>query len=65
MTVDHAHHWVISSARGPTSDGVCRYCGTVKKFQNTIEVQTENLFNYHPHHLQGTRARSWHFNNER
>ena len=30
------HHWVIESASGPTSRGVCRLCGTVKEFSNRI-----------------------------
>lgn len=30
------HHWVIESASGPTSRGVCRLCGTVKEFSNRL-----------------------------
>ena len=30
------HHWVIETADGPTSRGVCRRCGMVKEFMNSI-----------------------------
>lgn len=28
------HYWQIESARGPTSQGVCKFCGTEKEFYN-------------------------------
>jgi len=28
------HYWIIESPNGPTSRGVCKYCGTVKEFSN-------------------------------
>lgn len=28
------HHWIIETATGPTSTGVCKLCGAVKEFQN-------------------------------
>ena len=28
------HYWVIESASGPTSRGVCKLCGAVKGFSN-------------------------------
>ena len=28
------HHWVIESAEGPTSKGVCKYCGSEREFLN-------------------------------
>ncbi len=31
------HHWVIESASGPTSDGICRLCGVRKQFKNYLE----------------------------
>ena len=31
----HVHHWIIESAAGPTSPGVCRLCGAEKEFINT------------------------------
>lgn len=30
------HYWVIEIASGPTSKGVCKYCGQSKDFLNTI-----------------------------
>lgn len=31
------HHWVIEMPSGPFSTGVCRVCGSEKKFQNYLE----------------------------
>lgn len=28
------HYWVIESATGPISKGVCKLCGAVKEFSN-------------------------------
>jgi hypothetical protein len=28
------HHWIIESPHGPTSKGVCKYCGVEREFQN-------------------------------
>jgi len=28
------HHWVIESPKGPTSKGVCKYCGAEREFLN-------------------------------
>ena len=30
------HYWVIETPRGPTSTGVCKYCGAEKEFKNYI-----------------------------
>ena len=29
------HHWLIESARGAASRGVCRYCGEEREFYNS------------------------------
>ena len=29
------HYWVIDSPNGPTSRGVCKFCGTENYFHNT------------------------------
>ena len=29
------HHWIIESANGPASMGVCKICGEIKEFSNT------------------------------
>lgn len=34
----HPHHWLIEEARGPTSAGVCRACGEVRTFRNSLDV---------------------------
>jgi len=31
----HIHYWLIESAHGPTSRGVCKYCGAVQEFRNS------------------------------
>ncbi|MSQ22352.1 MAG: hypothetical protein EXR53_03460 [Dehalococcoidia bacterium] len=31
------HYWIIDSAGGPTSKGVCRTCGVQRQFKNYLE----------------------------
>ena len=28
------HYWIIESPKGPTSKGVCKYCGAEREFLN-------------------------------
>ena len=30
------HHWIIEAAAGPSSPGVCRLCGEVREFSNSV-----------------------------
>ncbi len=30
------HYWVIESPKGPTSRGVCKFCGAEKEFKNYV-----------------------------
>lgn len=30
------HHWIIESAKGPTSRGVCKFCGVEEEFSNLL-----------------------------
>ena len=30
------HYWLIESANGPTSRGVCKFCGAEKQFNNSL-----------------------------
>ncbi len=30
------HYWVIETPSGPTSTGVCKYCGVEKEFKNYV-----------------------------
>ena len=32
--VQCTHYWIIETPDGPTSRGVCKYCGAVKEFKN-------------------------------
>lgn len=31
------HHWIIEAALGPTSEGVCKFCGERRIFLNIVE----------------------------
>jgi hypothetical protein len=33
--VECHHYWIIESPDGPTSRGVCEYCGAEKEFDNS------------------------------
>ncbi len=35
---DCRHHWLIESPNGPTSWGICKYCGARKEFKNYLSV---------------------------
>ncbi len=35
--VNHAHHYIVDTPNGPTSEGVCKTCGATKRFPNCIE----------------------------
>jgi hypothetical protein len=35
---DCCHHWLIESPGGPTSAGMCRDCGEIRDFKNSIQV---------------------------
>jgi len=28
------HYWIIETPEGPTSRGLCKYCGAIKEFDN-------------------------------
>ena len=30
------HYWIIEAANGPKSKGMCKYCGEIKYFLNTM-----------------------------
>ena len=34
------HHWVIESAAGPASPGICQTCGEVREFENSVAGPT-------------------------
>lgn len=36
---NHAHHWIIAEANGPTSPGTCS-CGAERLFKNSLEDGT-------------------------
>jgi hypothetical protein len=42
--VNCAHHWVIASANGPLSKGICQRCGETRDFRNSSEATTPWLY---------------------
>ena len=34
VTEQCVHHWIIEPPDGPTSNGVCKICGSIKEFEN-------------------------------
>ena len=34
------HYWIIESPRGPTSTGICKFCGAVSEFANYMPYAT-------------------------
>ena len=45
------HYWIIESADGPTSKGVCRFCGAEKEFFNSFHGSIQVGRNPRPHEL--------------
>ena len=37
-----AHHWLIETAAGPASKGVCRLCGEEREFSNSVGPKATN-----------------------
>ena len=33
---EHVHYWIIKTANGPISEGVCKICKAVREFRNTL-----------------------------
>jgi len=46
---DCCHHWVIESPNGPTSNGVCKVCGVIREFKNSIQVTSWESDGNHLH----------------
>ena len=46
-----SHYWIIDSADGPTSNGVCRICGAEKEFFNSFDGTKQAEQNLRPHEL--------------
>ncbi|KKL75272.1 hypothetical protein LCGC14_2056600 [marine sediment metagenome] len=40
MTAECSHHFVIETANGPMSRGVCKKCGAIQDFKNSVTEQT-------------------------
>ena len=41
MTITQcAHHWLIETAAGPVSKGVCRLCGEERQFTNSTDFHS-------------------------
>lgn len=37
------HWWEISSPNGKFSSGVCKWCGLVRKFENSTEIPSVHI----------------------
>jgi len=37
ISAECKHHWIIATANGPVSEGVCQRCGEEKSFINSVE----------------------------
>ena len=48
------HHWVIEGARGQTSRGFCKFCGTEKEFYNSWLSYTSVLKNTSGSEISGS-----------
>lgn len=33
---NHSHHWIIETANGPNSEGVCKFCHAHRDFPNWL-----------------------------
>lgn len=40
VEVECTHYWLIESATGPTSMGICKFCGAESEFRNYIPHRT-------------------------
>ena len=38
FVMDCQHYWVIATAQGPTSEGVCQNCGECRDFKNHVSL---------------------------
>ena len=49
------HHWIIETANGPVSRGVCRYCLVSREFKNSVfeHEQDSNDLHLHPKPVAG------------
>jgi len=55
---DCSHHWVIESPNGPTSNGICKVCGVVREFKNSIQVTSWESDGNHLHRSQAVSTPS-------
>ena len=42
MTTQCTHHWLIETAAGPVSKGMCRFCGEEREFSNSAGYMVRN-----------------------
>jgi hypothetical protein len=49
-----SHHWVIESAAGPVSPGVCQTCGEVREFENYVAGRPWDDFNLSSRNGEGS-----------
>ena len=42
------HHWMIETANGPTSTGICRNCREIKEFTNSLSEIERDFHDLQP-----------------
>ena len=42
------HHWMIETANGPTSTGICRNCREIKQFTNSVSEIERDFHDLQP-----------------
>lgn len=47
------HHWLIKTANGETSEGVCKKCGDTRVFSNLFEGRIDNNIMIYPSKEKG------------
>lgn len=46
-----AHYWIIESPHGPTSIGMCKFCGAISEFNNYVPYPSWENKVSKPHEL--------------
>lgn len=57
VKVKCAHHWIIESPKGPTSRGICRFCGAKSEFNNYVPYPSSQVAKYIPPELDMSSTR--------
>ena len=56
---DCIHHWVIETANGPTSQGVCATCGSSREFCNSVSESVKEKKHINLKNKDDKPSKSW------